>query len=110
MHVTISARQCVVPGPVRRHTEERLRRLTRFEPRLHGAEVNFEVEGGVHRAEARVIVPGAPLMVARGQGATFRVAVDRATDRLRRRLKNKRGRLRNHPGARSSPEMVPAGG
>lgn len=110
MRVTISARRCALPNSVRLHAEQRLARLVRFEPRLVGVEVNFEAAHGVYRAEARVNSPGIPLITAQGSGENFRVALDRAADRLRRQLRDRRERHRSRQPDRRSTEPTLAGG
>ncbi len=110
MYVTISARHRTLSDPARRYAEDRLRRLLRFEPRLLGAEVNFEAEHGVHQVEARLSVPGAPAILAQGRGEAPRVALDRAVERLGRQLKRRRERRRDPRSAKPYRTPTPAGG
>lgn len=110
MYVTISGRHCAVPEPVRRHAAERLRRLTRFEPRAVGAEANFEVVHGVYVVEARFIVAGGRPVIARGAGDGFRAALDRTAERLGRQLKSRRERRRAQRAPAPAKRLAPAGG
>lgn len=108
MQVTITARHCDVPETVRRHAEERVARLTRYEPRLSSADVIFESDHGSIKAELRLLVDGDALLIARGDSNEFRPAVDRALDRARRQLRRRRERRRDHQAVRLSELPVTA--
>ena len=93
MTINTVARHCDVPDFIIRHANEKIGRLTRFEPRLTSAEVVFEVERHLHRVEAVLSLHGAQPVVARAEGADFRVALDRVTDRLGKILRRRRAHL-----------------
>lgn len=96
MDVTITARHCTIAGSVRERAEARVARLSRYEPRMSAGHVIFEEEGSERRAEIRVAVDGAPMQVAKGDGDSFRAALDRALDRITRRLKREREKRVDH--------------
>lgn len=98
MDVTISTLHCTVPAPVRQRAEEKIRRLERYEPRIISADVVFDIDHGLHRVEARMIVAGGPMIIGHGTGEDFRTALDRVTDRLARQLRRRRERRRDHRG------------
>lgn len=96
MRVQIAARHCDVPEPVLARAREQLEKLTRYDSRLSGAEVIFEVEKHVKKVEAILSVDGDGNLVGHGEGDDFRAAVDRMADRLARRLRRRRSQLTDH--------------
>lgn len=110
MDISITARHCTVPESVRSRAQERMRRLTRYDPRIASASVSFATDHGRMRAEARLAAAGGHVMVAGGDGDTFRMALDRAADRLARQLRRARKRDRDHRAAKLSELPAPATG
>jgi ribosomal subunit interface protein len=100
MRIQIAARRCEVPEPVKVRAEERIRKMVRYEPHLSSAQVVFEVEGHSKRVEA-VLSTGnrAEPVVARGEGETFRSALDAMLDRMSRILRRRRDQIRDRKGA-----------
>ena len=96
MNVSITTRHCSVSERTRAEAQERLQRLTRYEPRLAVAEVEFDDDHGMKQVETRIFVAGSHSIVAHGTGDTFRTALDRSIDRLTRQLKRRRERVRDH--------------
>jgi ribosomal subunit interface protein len=95
MRVQIAARHCEIPDAVRDRTEEQLGKLSKFESRLSGAEVVFEMEKHVKRVEAVLKVDREEPPVASGEGIEFREAVDQMVDRLSRMLRRRRSQKRD---------------
>jgi ribosomal subunit interface protein len=102
MNVSISTRHCSVSDRTRSEAQERIQRLTRFEPRLANAEVEFDNDHGTKHVETRIFVAGSHSIVAHGSGDTFRTALDRSVDRLTRQLKRRRDRVREHKATKLS--------
>ena len=96
MRVQMAARHCEVPDSVRSRTEEQLGKLSRYEPRLSGAEVVFETEKHLKKVEAILSVDRGAPVVAGGEGVEFREAVDQMVDRLSRILRRKRSQVKDH--------------
>ena len=96
MEVSFTARHGSIPDSVRRHTEERLQRLSRFERRPSHAHIYYEAEGPLLRAEAHITVAGGGSIIAAGEADNLRAAVDIALERAERQLKRERERLRDH--------------
>lgn len=92
MDVTITARRCTVPAPVRDHAQRRMRQLERFHPRPTSASVIFERDGVQPTCEARMMIGGGAPLVASAHGSSFRSALEGALDRLERQLKRQRKR------------------
>ncbi len=105
MRVQIAARHCEVPEAVRDRTEEQLGKLSRYEPRLSGAEVVFEVEKHLKKVDAILKVDREEPLVASGEGMEFREAVDQMVDRLSRMLRRRRKQKKDYH--RSSPTEPP---
>jgi ribosomal subunit interface protein len=93
MEITLATRHCTVPEPILRHAEERLTRLTKFEPRAASVSVAFQQDHGEKQVETRVAVRGAGVLAAHGAGESFREALDRSAARLERQLRRRRDRL-----------------
>jgi ribosomal subunit interface protein len=96
MRVQIAARHCEIPDIVRTRTEEQLGKLSRYEPRLSGAEVVFEVEKHLKRVDAVLKVDREEPVVAKGEGVEFREAVDQMVDRLSRILRRRRKQKKDY--------------
>lgn len=110
MNVTITARHCTLPDPVLRRTHDRIQKLARFEPRILAAEVVYELDHGVHRAEARVTIAGRPAVVARAEHhASCGAALDRMVERLARRLRRGRKRRLDHRAIPTAEAFAHAG-
>ncbi len=69
MRVQIAARHCEIPDTVRSRTEEQIGKLSRYDPRLSGAEVVFEVEKHLKKVDAILKVDREEPVVAGGEGS-----------------------------------------
>ncbi len=107
MRVQIAARHCEVPDSIRQRAEEQAQRLTRYEPRLSGVEVVFEIEKHVKRVEGRLTIDGQAPAVATGDGPEFRGALDQMLDRAGRMLRRRRDQARDHQGPKLSEAASP---
>lgn len=103
MEVRISARHGSISDAFRRHTEERLRRLERFETRPARADVILEKERGARKVEAHVTVHGGGQFIAHGSAPSYRVALDLTFERLARQLKRSRQLYREHHVPKNGP-------
>lgn len=106
MNITIVARHCTPPNVVIDRAMERIQGLTRLAPRILAADLVFEVEGDDHRVEARLSLPGQPMIVVNGRGGTFGEALDAMMDRLRRGLRRRSGRRRSRRNAMTGKELM----
>lgn len=70
--------------------------LAKYEPRASAADVVYAEEKLSRTVEVIVHVDGGEPVVAHGDGAEFRTALDQAVDRLSRMLRKQRERRRNH--------------
>lgn len=95
MRVQIAARHCEVPDTIRTRTEEQLGKLSKYEPRLSGAEVVFEVEKHLKKVDAILKVDREEPVLAKGEGVEFREALDQMVDRLSRILRRRRKQMKD---------------
>jgi ribosomal subunit interface protein len=107
MRVQIAARRCDVPESIRSRADEQAARLTRYEPRLSGVEIVFEIEKHVKRVEGIMTIDGTNPLVARGEGSEFRAALDQMLDRAARMLRRQREQARDHQASKLSESPVP---
>ena len=96
MRVQITARHCNVPDSQLSRTEEQIRKLSRYDPRVGSAEVTYTEEKRTRKAEVVLHIDGAEPVVARAEELEFRSALDKAIDRITRMLKRERQRHRDH--------------
>ena len=96
MRVQIAARHCEIPDTVRTRTEEQLGKLSKYDPRLSGAEVVFMVEKHLKKVDAILKVDREEPVLASGEGAEFRDAVDQMVDRLSRMLRRRRKQKKDY--------------
>jgi ribosomal subunit interface protein len=106
MRVQIAARHCEIPDTVRDRTEEQLGKLSKYEPRLSGAEVVFEIEKHKKKVDAILKVDRGEPVVAGGEGVEFREAVDQMVDRLSRILRRRRKQMKDYHRS-GNPEPFP---
>ena len=77
-------------------TQEQLAALSKYSPRASAVDVVYVEEKITKVAEVLVHIDGGEPVVARGEGAEFRSALDQAVDRVRRRLRRQRERRTDH--------------
>ena len=77
-------------------TEEQVTGLSKVSPRASAVDVVYMEEKLTKVAEVIVHIDGGEPVVARGQGAEFRTALDQVVDRVRRRLRKQRERRTDH--------------
>lgn len=108
MRIRLSARRCEVPADVQERATQLVSKLVKYDPRLSSAEVVFEIEKHVHRVDGVLSVDRDEPVVARGEGADFREAVDLLVDRLAKVLRRRRTQRKRQPRRPPVlPEVVP---
>lgn len=103
MNVSVTARHCDVSDGLRRRIDRRAERLLRYNERIRDVEVVFDGEGGQHAVEVQVKEDGGPRLVAQAAGQSFRVALERAMDKVARQARKTRERRVEHQAAKVSP-------
>jgi ribosomal subunit interface protein len=96
VQISITERHCEVGKKTRERAEVRIAQLSRFESRASLAEVVFSEGKRSKTAEVVMHIDGAPHVHARGEGDSFRTALDQVADRLSRMLKGQREQRRDH--------------
>jgi ribosomal subunit interface protein len=100
MQPTITARHCEISDALRDRAVTVVQRLGNLASRSMESTVVFDSDGIERTVEIRLHVPRGEVLVARGDGADHRTALDRAEERLKRQLERVVDRPRR---ARSAP-------
>lgn len=103
MQTTITARHCEISDALREHARTVVERLGGFAQRPLDMTVLFDADGLTQTAELRLNVARGEVLIARGEAADHRSALDRAEDKLRRQLEKAAGRPRR---ARDSQSKI----
>ena len=104
MQTTISARHCEMSDELRERAITVVERLGKVTPRPMEMTVVFDTDGLDQTAELRLHMAGGEILVASGQGADHRTALDRAEEKLRRQVERASERPRR---ARTSQSKNP---
>jgi ribosomal subunit interface protein len=94
MQTTITARHCEISDALRERALAVVERLGNIAPRPMEASVVFDTDGQQQTAELRLHLAGGELLVAGGEAADHRSALDRAEDKLRKQLEKAADRPR----------------
>ena len=94
MQTTITARHCEITDALRERARTVVERLGGFAQRPLDMTVLFDADGLKQTAELRLNVARGEVLIARGEAADHRSALDRAEDKLRRQLEKAAGRPR----------------
>lgn len=86
MQTTITARHCEISDALKDRARSVVERLGSIATRPVESAVVFDVEGLVQTAELRLHLSRGEILIARGEAADHRSALDRAEERLRRQL------------------------
>jgi ribosomal subunit interface protein len=86
MQTTITARHCEISDALKERARSVVERLGSIATRPVESAVVFDVEGQVQTAELRLHLSRGEVLIARGEAADHRSALDRAEERLRRQL------------------------
>jgi putative sigma-54 modulation protein len=86
MQTTITARHCEIPEGLRERAVTVVERLGKVTPRPMEMTVLFDTDGLEQTAELRLHMAGGEILVAKGDGADHRTALDRAEEKLRRQV------------------------
>jgi len=94
MEVTVSTIHGTIPESLNEHAVRLSRRLDRYSLKAAAMAVSFEKVNGLRTVEVRLTTAGGPPMVGRGDGPTYRNALNQAIDRIERQVKRTRDRKR----------------
>ena len=100
MRITITARHCEIPPPLRDRARRVLERLGRVAPRPLEAQVLFSSDHGAATVQLGLRVGRGHLRVGASSGADHRSALDRAVAKLRRQLDKPPASRRSARGSR----------
>jgi len=94
MQPTITARHCTIADTLRDRAIAVVERLGSLAPRPVDSAVVFDTDGIQQTVEIRLHLPRGETLVARGEGADHRTALDRAEEKLRRQVERASDRPR----------------
>jgi ribosomal subunit interface protein len=86
MQTTITARHCEVSEPLRERALTVVERLGNLASRPMEMTVVFDADGLKQTVELRLHVARGEVLIAKGEGADHRSALDRAEDKLRKQV------------------------
>ena len=95
MQTTITARHCEVSEPLRERAITVMERLENLASHPMEMTVVFDADGIQQTVELRLHVARGEILVAKGEGADHRTALDRAEEKLRRQVKRVSDRRRS---------------
>lgn len=101
MQTTITVRHCEISDALRDRAITVVERLGNLAPRPMEMTVVFDTDGIEQIAELRLHVARGEVLVAKGEGADHRTALDRAEEKLRRQVERVTGRPRRARSAQS---------
>ena len=104
MQTTITARHCEISIALKERALSVVERLGNLASRPVESAIVFDVEGPSQRAELRLHLSSGELLVARGEAADHRSALDRAEEKLRRQLE----KSSPYPRRTRAPQAPPA--
>ncbi|MBT8336881.1 MAG: HPF/RaiA family ribosome-associated protein [Gemmatimonadetes bacterium] len=96
MRVQITARHCDLSDPVRERAQELSEKLTRFDPRVSGADLIFEEEKRSKKVEAILSLDRVDRIVASAEGQEWMGMLDKLFDRLSRQVRRSRSQAVDH--------------
>ena len=108
MRVQITVRHGDVPEAVKVRAEEQVEKLTRYDPRLAGAEIVFNEEKKLKQVEGIFSIDRSEPVVTSGEGPEFRPALDQMLDRAARKLRRQREQVRDHHHGAPAPPAPPS--
>jgi ribosomal subunit interface protein len=94
MHTTITARHCEVSEALRERAITVMERLGNLASHPMEMTVVFDADGIQQTVELRLHVARGEILVATGEGADHRTALDRAEEKLRRQVERVSDRRR----------------
>jgi ribosomal subunit interface protein len=94
MRTTITARHCEVSEPLRERAITVMERLGNLASHPMEMTVVFDADGIQQTVELRLHVARGEILVAKGEGADHRTALDRAEEKLRRQVERVSDRRR----------------
>jgi ribosomal subunit interface protein len=103
MQTTITARHCEVSEPLRERAITVMERLGNLASHPMEMTVVFDADGIQQTVELRLHVAHGEILVAKGEGADHRTALDRAEEKLRRQVERVSDRRRSRSPQPNNP-------
>jgi len=103
MDTTITARHCEVSEPLRERAITVMERLGNLASHPMDMTIVFDADGIQQTVELRLHVARGEILIAKGEGADHRTALDRAEEKLRRQVERVSDRRRARPTQPNNP-------
>jgi ribosomal subunit interface protein len=103
MQTTITARHCEISAALRERAVAVVERLGAIAQRPIESTLVFDTDGIQQTAELRLHVARGEVLVATGEGADHRTALDRAEEKIRRQLERASARPRRSRPSEAEP-------
>jgi len=103
MQTTITTRHCEVSETLRERAITVMERLGNLASHPMEMTVVFDADGIQQTVELRLHVARGEILIARGEGADHRTALDRAEEKLRRQVERASDRRRARPAQPNNP-------
>jgi ribosomal subunit interface protein len=103
MHTTITTRHCEVSEPLRERAITVMERLGNLASRPMEMTIVFDADGIQQTVELRLHVARGEILIAKGEAADHRTALDRAEEKLRRQVERVSDRRRARPTQPNNP-------
>ncbi|HLB36259.1 MAG TPA: ribosome-associated translation inhibitor RaiA [Gemmatimonadales bacterium] len=100
MQVTVTARHCEIPDPLREQARLVMARIMKAAHRPQRARVVFDVDHQQKVVEIKLHLPRGVTRIATAEATDFRTALDRAAEKLRRQLEKTNSRYVRRPAAK----------
>jgi ribosomal subunit interface protein len=86
VQTTVTARHCEIPDDLRDRAVENAAKLAKIAHRPSRMEILFDDDNHRRQVELKMWMPRGQLLVATGEAADFKTALDRAVEKLRSQL------------------------
>ncbi|UCD25612.1 MAG: ribosome-associated translation inhibitor RaiA [Gemmatimonadota bacterium] len=86
MRTIVTARHCEISDELRAKAETIMEKFVKLASRPLSAEVIFDADHGEKVVELKLSLPRGQVKVAKAEAVSFRSALDRAADKIRRQL------------------------
>ncbi len=107
MDIKVTARKFELNDSLRDFVQDRLGRLERYDPRLSRVDITLTEEKRNRTVEALAAINGDVDVHAEATADDFRTAINRVSDKLKRQLKRRHQKRRNHQAPRLGRDIEP---
>lgn len=96
MEISITGRHTSVTGALKQYAQDKVGKLDRYFDGIHDIRVILSIEDHKQKAECVFHVVKGGTIVAEADGEDLYAAIDRVVEKMERRIKRYKGKLRGH--------------